>query len=101
MNPTKKEILFHQLIWDYNISGSDIEAVFSGTKKHAGHYTRPMLFKKMLESYSWFTILEVFTKEEIEEMLTDNVVNSLRMPSLRKQYEFVQKRLQEIISIAG
>jgi hypothetical protein len=101
MNKSEKSILFNQILWDYNIPESDIEAVFRGQIPLAGHYNRFMLFRKILETYPWFTILQLFTPSEIQELLTSEVIEKLRVPSLRKQYEFVKQRLQEVIPEVG
>ena len=101
MNTTERNKLLSQILWDYNISTEDIEAVLKGEKKLAGHYTREVLFQKMIESYSWFTIIQFFTPNEIQYLLTNQTISKLRSPSLRQKYEFVQKRLSEIIPITG
>ena len=93
--------VFRQILWDYDIPAGEAEAVLKGQKLMAGHYTREMLFQKMIESFSWFTIIQFFTPVEIQQLLTTKVLKNLRTPSLRKKYEFVQKRLQEIIPTAG
>jgi len=97
MEKTEKKRLFKQIMWDYNIPPEDIEAVFEGKQTHAGHYTRDTLFLKLLESYSWFTILQLFPINEIQDLLTSSTISKLRSKSLRKKYEFVQQRLLEII----
>lgn len=101
METTEKKQLLNQILWDYNIPTEDIEAVLKGEKKLAGHYTREMLFQRMLESYSWFTIIQLFTPIEIQYLLTSQTISKLRSPSLRQKYEFVQKRLHQIIPVAG
>jgi len=101
MDQRGRQQLLNQILWDYDISIDDIDAVLKGKKKIAGHYTREMIFQKMLESYSWFTILQLFTPNEIQYLLTNQAIGNLRSPSLRQKYEFVQKRLHEIIPVAG
>ena len=101
MDQTERKKLISQLLWDYNISTVDIDAVLKGEKQRAGHYTREMLFQKILESYPWFTVLKLFTPVEISCLLTSNTINKLRSPSLKKKYEFVQKRLQQIVPLPG
>jgi hypothetical protein len=101
MNSTDKEHLLKQILWDYNIKTEDIESVLTGKMELAGHYTREMIFLKMLESYSWFTILQLLTPFDIRSLLTSNLIKKLRSPSLRKKYEFVQHRLHEIIATTG
>jgi len=101
MNKQERNKILKQILWDYDIGTEEIEAVLKGEKNLAGHYTREMLFQKIIESYSWFTIIRLFTPDEIQNLLTSNVIKNLRAPSLRKKYEFVQKRLQEIIPATG
>ena len=101
MDPAEKNELLRQILWDYNIPAEEIESVLKGEKRQAGHYTREMLFHRIVESYSWFTIIQLFTPNEIQVLLTSQAISKLRSPSLRKQYEFIQKRLQQIISVTG
>ena len=96
MEQQERNRLLKQIMWDYNIPVEDVEALLSGNKVKAGHYSLETLFKKMLESYSWFTILQIFTPDEIKSLLTDEVVNGLKSTSLRKKYNFVKQRLQQI-----
>ena len=101
MNKQEQHAILKQILWDYNIPIGEIEAVLQGEKNMAGHYTREKLFQKLLESYPWFTIIQLFTPTEIQNLLTTNLIRKLRTPSLRKKYEIVQKRLQEIIPSTG
>ena len=101
MTLLQKKILLQQIVWDYNIPVDEIEDVLKGHKHMTGHYTRNMLFRKLLETYPWFTLIEMFTPVELKLMLNNEVINTLRAPSLQKKYGFVQKRLQEIIPAAG
>lgn len=101
METTEKNKLLNQILWDYNISIEELEDVLTGKKTKAGHYTLEMLFQKMIETYSWFTIIQLFTPNDIQFLLTNQTISKLRSPSLRKKYEFVQKRLHQIIPAAG
>jgi len=101
MEATKRNSVLKQILWDYAISVEDIEAVLQGDKKQAGHYNQEMIFLKILESYPWYTILQLFSPIQIKYLLTDQVIKKLRSPSLRIKYEFVQQRLQQVIPTAG
>ena len=101
MDPLERKNILHQLMWDYNIPSENIDDVIKGKKISAGHYTREMIFQKMIESYPWFTILQLYTPAEIKTLLTSKTITKLRSPSLRLKYEFVQQRLQEVIPITG
>ncbi|MFH0841470.1 MAG: hypothetical protein V1903_02495 [Bacteroidota bacterium] len=97
----QRESLLRQIIWDYNIPVEDIDAVLRGRMETAGHLTRSDIFRRILESYPWFTVLEIFTPEEIKALLNKDVIKKLRSPSLKKKYEFISRRLQEVILSAG
>jgi hypothetical protein len=101
METAERNTILNQILWDYNISAEDIDAVLRGEMKQAGHYNQDMIFLKILESYSWFTILQLFSPNQVKDLLTSQVISKLRSPSLRRKYEFVQKRLQQIIPVAG
>jgi hypothetical protein len=101
MDKDERNILFRQIMWDYNISAIEIEDVLYGKRDMAGHYNKQAIFIKLLESYSWFTIVQLFSPAELRELLSDEVVKKLRFKSLRTKYEFVQKRLQQIVPLAG
>ena len=87
-------------MWDYTISADEVENVLRGKIESIGHYNKQAIFIKLLESYSWFTIVQLFTPVELRQLLSDNVIKKLRFKSLRTKYEFVQKRLQQIVPLA-
>ena len=94
-----KEDLCKQLMWDYNISTDKIDKLLSGEIKSIEHYNRETLFKKMLESLPWFSILQILDVQIIQKILTKEVIKKLRTPALRNKYFYVRDRLQEIISV--
>ena len=101
METAERNTILKQILWDYSISAEEIDAVLRGEVKQAGHYNQDMIFVKILESYSWFTILQLFSPDQIKSLLTTQVISKLRSPSLRRKYEFVRKRLQQIVPVAG
>lgn len=96
---TREEKLdfMRSLMWDYNIPPEDCLEVLEGTREMAGHYTAETLFRKMLESLPWFTIIRIIEIDKVRELLTDRVVNSLRFKSLKKNYGFIRNQLQEVV----
>ena len=95
-----KRLIYRQLMWDYNISPEEVDKLIKGETEYAGHYDINNLFRKMLESFPWFIILQIFEIDAILKLLTDKTINKLRMPDLRNKYRYVKNRLQEIIPAA-
>lgn len=101
MNISERNKLLKQIFWDYNIPVSDIDEVLKGRKKQTGHINQSFIFRRIIESYSWFIVIQLLTPNEIRDLLTPEVIKKLRTPSLRQKYEFVRKRLHEIIPATG
>ncbi len=101
MDTLEKNKILKQILWDYNISPDEADAVLKGEKQSAGHYTRENLFLKLLESYSWYTIIQLISPKVIKSLLTKQLISKLRSPALRNKYEFVRERLQQIIPTSG
>jgi len=88
-------------MWDYAISGNDMDRLLEGKIDKAGHYTREKLFAKLLTGLPWYTIIQLLPVENIKKMLTDEVIASLWPDSVQKQYKYVRKRLQEALPNTG
>lgn len=99
--PEERLNLMRSLMWDYNIAPEHCLEVLEGKREKAGHYTEATLFRKLLESYSWFTILSIIPIDRILQLLTDKTIQSLRFKSLTTRYEFIRSRLQKSLSAAG
>ena len=70
-------------------------------KEKAGHYSKTDIFKKIIESYPWFTILNILPVEAVQKLLSDELIQKLRSDSLRSKYTYVKSRLQSIIPATG
>lgn len=93
--------LMKSLMWDYNIPPEHCLEVLEGKRELAGHYNEKTLFKKLLESYRWFTILKLIPLNRILELLSDDLIASLRFKSLSKNYEFIRKEIQRTLHSSG
>lgn len=87
-------------MWDYDISPDEMEKLLDGKIEKAGHYTREKLFAKILAGLPWYTIIQLIPAGIIKEMLTDEVIEGLWPESIKKQYEYIRKRLQEALPAA-
>lgn len=92
----QKEI-FHQLMWDYTFTSSQVQDLFEGRIDQLGHYNREKLFTKLIENFPWYTVTRVLPMGIVRKLLTDEIINSLRFPSLVKNYKYAKKRLQKLI----
>lgn len=101
MNKSQKINLLKRISWDHNIPAEELYELSLGRRAYVGHYDKSKLFIRMLETYPWFTLIRFYPVNEIAFLLNEKNINQLRQPSLKKKYEFVKKRLQEIIPTSG
>ncbi len=92
--------LLRRLMWDYNIAPEECLEALEGARTKAGHYTDETLFRKLIESYPWFTVLKLLPRERILQLMSDQTIQSIRNKSLISRYEFIRTRLQKIIQSA-
>ena len=85
------------IIWDYTVSASDMEELLDGKIDNAGHFTRKKLFVRMLTGLPWYTIIQLLPVENVNEMLTEEIISTLWPKSVKDQYEYIRKRLQEAL----
>ncbi len=95
--PSNKDLFYKRLMWDYDIPAQDVRAVLWGEKDKAGHYDAQGLFKKAIESYSWFIILDLIPLPRIKELLTDFDLTTLRDKKLTERYAFIKTKLEELV----
>lgn len=97
MTESERLRYFKQIMWDSSISPEEMMEVFEDKRSHIRNYDKTALFKRILESYPWFTVIQLFSNAQIAELLTEEVIKKLRSASLRRQYNYARKRLQKII----
>ena len=97
MDKQQRHKILNSVMWDYSVSVSDMDELLNGKIDKAGHYTREKLFAKILIGLPWYTIIQLLPVENIKEMLTDEVIGALWPRSVKKQYEYIRKRLQEAL----
>ena len=89
--------LISNLLWDTKQDVKEIWPVYEGKINGFGHIDKTFLFRRALESYPWFTVLELFPIQEVKTRLTRELIFKLRSPSLQKKYLFLHDLLQRIV----
>jgi len=93
----KRLELIRKILWDYNNPPEQCISVLEGKQSSAGHYNEQSIFIKLLESFPWFTVMDLVPMERIKVLLTEELIGKLRAEQLRKRYEFIRARLSKAI----
>jgi len=88
-----KQIPLKRIIWDYDVDADELCAFLAGEKKEFHHFTREMLYVRILERLSWYEILESLPISVIKRMLNPETISMLRSESMRRKYDYAARIL--------
>lgn len=91
--------LLANVVWDYSIPVNDAYNLIIGKHDKAGHFTRETFFLRIIESYPWFTVLKIYSPQQILELLSEKTITMIHHKSLKKNYAYIRKRLQQTLSV--
>lgn len=82
------------LLWDLNLSLEEASLLISDKNNLIKGVTAQDLYLKLLMSYSWYKLIDIFGVEFLKENIIDTVVlNRLFPPELKKRYIYVRSIL--------
>jgi len=77
--------LLGKVVWDYEISSERLMAIFEG-REATFSLTASKLKVRLLMSASWYTLLDVFGVSKLKEFLTDDVLEGIHIPDMRRKF---------------
>ena len=82
-----------QAYWDSNYTPDDLYSLLINNVHQIDGLTREKLCIRLLETYSWYNILDIVPKDRIGELANTNIISKLRNNTLKKRYEFISQLL--------
>lgn len=92
----KEEIKKHlkQAFWDVNYNSDDLYAILTKEKEKVNAMTLERIYVRLLETYSWYKLLELVNIQQLEEMLDKKIINNIRAKTLKDRYNHVARILR-------
>jgi hypothetical protein len=90
-----KPVPVKRIIWDYSVNIDELYAFLTGEQKQYYHFTREMLYVRILERLSWYEILECLPIAVIKRMLSPKTLSMLRSESMRRKYDYAARVLHK------
>lgn len=85
----------NQAFWDVNYTADDLYAILTKEKGQVNTMTLERIYVRLLETYSWYKLLELVPKEQLEEMLAEKIIKNLRAEALKDRYYHVGRILRK------
>jgi hypothetical protein len=82
-----------ELYWDADVEPSQLEGLLRGDIERVGHIDRTNLYRRLLMTYDWYTLLALIPEERFREALGDPVLEHLYPASLKARYLYARRIL--------
>jgi hypothetical protein len=93
MNEKEIKDVLGKINWDTTHSANDLYQVFTGAREKIGSIDKKWIYARILNSFNWYTVLKIVPKEELPDLLSDEVINQLFPRQLRNKYLHVRSAL--------
>ena len=93
MDSTNLNYSLKQLFWDNSISEDILQKILNNEIEEFQGITRQKIYVRLLESFQWYQILSLIKKNQIEEILSDEVITKIWNNPLRQRYEYARRFL--------
>jgi hypothetical protein len=76
--------------WDTNVDPAQLSRLLNGNIEKVGHIDRVNLFRRLLTTYDWYTLLALIPPDRLREALSDAVLDHLHPASLKERYRYAR-----------
>lgn len=81
------------LYWDTDVEPTQLERLLRGDIERIGHIDRINLYRRLLMTYDWYTLLALIPPEGLREALSRPVIEQLHPASLKDRYFYARSIL--------
>lgn len=87
----KEQVLrnLKRVFWDMDQDPHELLLLLSGKTDEAQGVDRERLFRRLLETYSWYTVKAMVPADMVPQLLAPDVIARLRNASLRNRYHAI------------
>ena len=80
--------------WDLNTNPDSLLRILNGEIEEADGIDKPHLYRRLLSTYDWYTLLKIVPPENLSQMLDDSVLHSLFPKNLKEKFLYARKLLR-------
>lgn len=89
----KEQMLIRLCIWDYKYNHNEIMTIVKDDAPANGMFTASWIFRRMLETLSWYDILALLPLERIKALYTKELVQGIWPKQRQESLEYLRKIL--------
>ena len=81
------------LYWDIDVDPDQLYRLLCGDIERIGHIDRTNLYRRLLMTYDWYTLLTLIPPDRLGEALSAPVLDHLYPASLKERYLYARSIL--------
>ena len=85
--------LLKAVYWDADVAPAQLNRLLRGDIDRIGHIDRINLYRRLLMTYDWYTLLTLIPPDRLAEALSAPVLDRLYPESLKERYRYAQSVL--------
>jgi hypothetical protein len=85
--------LLKAVYWDADVSPAQLNRLLRGDIDRIGHIDRINLYRRLLMTYDWYTLLALIPPDRLAEALSEQVLDRLYPESLKERYRYARSVL--------
>ena len=93
LTPKKVTPKLIPIVWDADVDPKQIGRLLRGEIDQAGNIDRISLYRRLLMTYDWYTLLALIPADRLREALSDAVLDRLYPASLKNRYIYARSIL--------
>jgi len=82
--------------WDVNYSVDTLYDILTKKIENEGSMSKDRIYQRLLETFSWYKILEIVPRAQINEALEEKIVNKIWYKGIKERYKNAGRILREI-----
>ena len=92
VNISNKDIKV-EAFWDVELDAEQLGRLLRGEIERIGHIDRVSLYRRLLMTYDWYTLLNLIPPDRLREALGEPVLKGIHPASLRDRYLYARNVL--------
>ena len=81
------------IYWDVDVDPDALQRLLRGDIERIGHIDRISLYRRLLMTYDWYTLLALIPPDKLREALSDPVLEHLHPANLRDRFIYARSIL--------
>lgn len=90
LSPETKKKMMSKIFWDTNIDTDRLYSFLSGEIDSMPLLDKPTIFRRLLSSFDWYTLLKLLPENMLKEALSPHVLSKLYPKDLRIKYLYAR-----------